>query len=94
MDFGKDSKQYEYRTENLTDRQYAVPSLIVAVLVGVASLIWIVVMSVLPGAWIFPFVGRAFPSVVSTFSTIINGIQWQVIFTGIRRGFCDQITQA
>ena len=75
MDFGKDSKQYEYRTENLTDRQYAVPSLIVAVLVRVASLIWIAMMSVLPGTWIFPFVGRTFPSVVSTFSTIINGNQ-------------------
>ena len=91
VDFGKNSKQFEYRTENLIDRQYAIPPSIAAVVVGVASLIWIAVMSVLPGAWIFPFVGRAFPSVVSTFSTIINGIQWQVIFTGIRRGFCDQL---
>ena len=94
VDLGENSKQYEHRTANLTDRQYAVLPLIVAILVGVASLIWITMVSVLPGAWIFPFVSRAFPSVVSTFSTIINGIQWQVIFTGIRRGFCDQITQA
>ena len=91
MDLGENLKQYEYRTEHLTDRQYAVLPLIVALLVGVASLIWIAMVSVLPGAWIFPFVGRAFPSVVSTFSTIINGIQWQVIFTGIRRGFCDRL---
>ena len=91
VDLGKNSKQCECRTESLTGRQYAVLPLIVAILVGVASLTWITMVSVLPGAWIFPFVGRAFPSIVSSFSTIINGIQWQVIFTGIRRGFCDRL---
>ena len=74
MDLGRHLQEYEPRTTNLTDRQYIVLPLIVAVLVGVASLIWITMVSVLPGAWNFHnfhnFNSRAFPLDVSSIPSI------------------------
>ena len=79
MDFNRQSQEFEYRTTNLADRQYLVLPLILATLVGVASLIWITMVSVLPGAWnfhnLFTFNGRAFPSDVSSIPTIIHELE-------------------
>ena len=79
MDIGKHLQESEYRTTNLNDRQYVVLPLIIAVLVGVSSLIWITMVSVLPGAWNFHnfhnFNGRAFPSDVSSIPSIIQELE-------------------
>ena len=76
---GRHLQESEYRTTNLNDRQYVVLSLIIAVLVGVSSLIWITMVSVLPGAWNFHnfhnFNGRAFPSDVSSIPSIIQELE-------------------
>ena len=88
MDIGRHLQQSEHRTTNLNDRQYVVLPLIIAVLVGVSSLIWITMVSVLPGAWNFHnfhnFNGRAFPLDVSSIPSIIIRVQLQFIFTGKR----------
>ena len=79
VDLGRQSQEYESRTTNLTDRQYVVLPLIIAVLFGVASLIWITMVAVLPGAWnfhnLFNYNGRAFPSDVSSIPTIIHELE-------------------
>ena len=79
MDIGRHLQESEYRTTNLNDRQYVVLPLIIAVLVGVSSLIWITMVSVLPGAWNFHnfynFNGRAFPLDVSSIPSIIQELE-------------------
>ena len=49
----------------LNERQVAVIPLLLGVLFGVTTIIWLMLSSVLPGAWIFPFVTRSFPSILS-----------------------------
>ena len=77
IDLSRDSQPYEYKTANrrLSGRQLGILPLILVVLIGVAGAIWIQMVSILPGAFIFPFVGRAFPSIASYFPEIINELE-------------------
>ena len=76
------SKQIEYKSANrrTRERQLVIAPLLLAVLIIIASFIWITMVAVLPGAWsILPSISRANPSILSYLPIIIEELESYIL---------------
>ena len=76
------SKQIEYNSANrrTRKRQLVIAPLLLAVLIIIASFVWITMVAILPGAWsILPSIGRAYPTILSYLPIIIEELESYIL---------------
>ena len=76
------SKQIDYKSANrrTRERQLVLAPLLLAVLIIIASFIWITMVAVLPGAWsILPSISRGYPYILSYLPIIIEELESYVL---------------